>query len=251
MPLSSELAQFQDDRLGALSIDYVRTSRQAPAGMVVLMPSALTHSRPDRSKIVFNRSSWVDQWPDMQIVSFADPAMKMDNSLDGAWFIHPDFDILKTISEIAEEIAQESGLESDKVVFYGSSLGGFGAIGAAAHFQGSRAIAEIPQIDFGNWYSGAQRAVEEAITNLPISEYRKQRPEQISLIDRLEYAGYIPPFKILTNPTEQQYFDQQAFYSWARMSSLPKGEPLEFYMTTQNQGHNHFGMHDIVPHVNP
>lgn len=251
MHLPTELSHFRDDRLNGLPIDYVSTNRSEPVGMVILMPSALKASRPDRSKVIFNRATWVDQWPDAQVISFADPVMQLSNELDGAWFIHPHFDVIKAISEITQELAKKFGIVSQRVVFYGTSLGGFGAIGAASHFLGSRAVSEIPQIDFENWNLTARKAVEDHITHMPLSEYRKKRPEQISLIHRIEYAGYIPQFRILTNPTEINFFDQQAFYSWAQLSNLPKGSPLEFFISNEKRGHDHLGKAELIPHVQP
>ena len=73
-----------------------------------------------------------------------DPAIRVDNRLNGAWFINPEYDIIETIAAIVKENADTSGIPHSRIVFYGSSLGGSGAIAAAAHIPGSQAVSEGP-----------------------------------------------------------------------------------------------------------
>lgn len=219
--------------------------------MVVLMPSALAAGREDRSRLFFTRFTWESEWPESEVISFSDPAMQQDDRLDGAWYVHPAHDIIKTISEIVAERADAARIPHDRIVFYGSSLGGFGAIGAAAHLPGARAVAEVPQIDFANWIPRVVRALEDYILGMPLESYRELHPEQISLQDRLTLAGRIPELTIVTNPTDRCVDEQRAFFAWMYESDLPKSGPIEILETTRVKGHSVLSRKDISPYIHP
>lgn len=200
---------------------------------------------------MFLRSSWESYWPEHQVVCIADPAMQMDQRLDGAWYMHPKHDILPAISGLISDLAAENQILHRKIVFHGSSLGGFGAIGAAAYLPNSRAVAEIPQIEFTNWNQNSTQKVEQYITG-PIEEHRKKFPEQVSVQARLEKAGYIPPIRLITNMKDNAIQEHQKFFEWASTSTLPKGNhPLELLITTGIDGHHALKPWLSVPLIQP
>ncbi|WP_156844763.1 hypothetical protein [Corynebacterium maris] len=245
------MIQCQSSRLGGLPIHYAITERSTPDGLVVLMPAALSSKREDRKRIYFTRGKWVNEWPNAEVVSFSDPAVQQDERLNGAWYIHPEHDVVRTISEIVGEIATSGGIPYSRIVFYGSSLGGFGAIGAAAHLDGSRAVAEVPQIDFANWFAGSIKAVEKYIIGMPLEKYRFLHPEQISLLDRLELAGRIPEYKLISNPQDPCIDEQRAFFEWSHSSPVPCSGPVEMLLTTRVEGHRVLDRKDVCPHISP
>lgn len=243
---------IRDDRLSSLPVHYAITDRSAPEGLLVFMPSALSSKRPDRDRIIYTRSKWQSSWPQAQVISMPDPAIRVDNRLNGAWFINPEYDVIETIATIVKENADASGIPHSRIVFYGSSLGGFGAIAAAAHIPGSRAVSEVPQINFENWMSSSRQAVEKFITKMPLEEYRKVHPEQLNLPARLAHAKNVPSFRIITNPTETSLNDQLDFYGWSRVTPLPHSEgPIELFQTTTTSGHGILGRKELIPFVNP
>lgn len=234
---TSDLTEHKDTRLDGLPIYYKATNRENPQSLIVFMPAALSINRPDRSKPIYSRSTWGAMWPESEIMAFADPALQQAEELNAAWFLHPDYDIIQNIADITHEHAERLGLGADKIMFYGSSLGGFGAIAAASCIKGARAVAEIPQIDLENWMRSAWRLLEQHIMDMPIGEYRKIRPEQLSLQDRLLKSGRVPAIRLITNPDDRQREEQYEFFSWARTCSLPKMGPFEFIDTTEVSGH--------------
>ena len=67
----------------------------SPRGLVVFLPGALSPKREDRSMPVFHRWSWAEDLPDFAVLTIADPALRQDAELDGAWFIHPEVDVVR------------------------------------------------------------------------------------------------------------------------------------------------------------
>ena len=186
---------------------------------------------------IYSRFSWFPEFPDDQVLGFVDPAMQQNHRLNGAWFIHPDEDVISGIASIVRDESQEKDIPLENVIFYGSSLGGFGAMAAATLVPGSTAIAEVPQIDFGDWLESAIDAVEEFITNCPLDEYRKHHPEQLSVKERIIRAGGFPRMRIVTNPDDICYSRQRAFFEWARTAEGMGEVDVEMIESSLIKGH--------------
>lgn len=124
MELHRPLIEHSDNRIEGLPIRYVRTEQSNPEGIVVLMPAALNPNREDRERIFYTRSRWADAWPGHEVICFADPALQQDSRLSGAWFIHPEHDIIAALADVVSEIAIELKIPSERIIIYGSSLGG-------------------------------------------------------------------------------------------------------------------------------
>lgn len=93
----------------------------------------------------------------------SDPVLQVSFRLNGAWFIHPTHDVVATIATVVREVAVDLGIAVSDVTFYGAPPGGFGAIGCAAHLLRSKAVAEVPQIDFDHWGPVVTRLIEDAV----------------------------------------------------------------------------------------
>ena len=243
------MTRHVDSRMPGLPIEYVSNDREGAAELVVLMPAALAAGRHDRTLTHFHRWSWHQEWPEALVISIADPAMKQSTALDGAWFIHPELDVLRGISALVQDVAVSAGIANDRIVFYGSSLGGFGAIACAAHVPGARAVAEVPQIHFENWQAQATKVVEDHILGGPVSALRDYAPERLSLTSRLEVAGLIPPLKLVTNEYDRSIRDQRDFIDWCGSVALPRIGRQTLVISDLVRGHKVLPKDDIVPLV--
>lgn len=223
-----------------LEVEFLATNREGVSGIVVIMPSALSSKREDRDEVVFLRRSWVDLWPDYEVLVFADPALKQDSRLNGAWYLHPEYDVIEAISAVITGYAASFGLAASDVVVYGSSLGGFGALAVATEL-GCKAVAEVPQVDFREWLTSAHQQVEEMITGMPINEYALRYPAQVSVLHRILKVGRIPEFKIITNPTDRCFKGQVKFFRWAQKSNLPKDGVFQLILRSDTEGHSVLG----------
>lgn len=208
----------------------------SPRGLVVFLPGALSPKREDRSMPVFHRWSWAEDLPDFAVLTIADPALRQDAELDGAWFIHPEVDVVREIAAVVLEHARERGLGPDKILFYGSSLGGFGALAAAAAAR-ARAVAEVPQIDFRGWLPGAVRAVEKRILGMTVTEYRRHHPERVDVWSRFLFERYVPPFTMISNEADRCFPQQLKLISTIRSSTLYRAESADLLVTARTHEH--------------
>lgn len=210
-----------EDSRGSIAdapVDYLFRTVQGAEELVCFMPSALGPTQPRRVPSYF-RWKWADQhFADTNVLVLADPAMRRGRSLLGAWYMHPEQDVLADMATTVEDVATDLGVK--RVLFYGSSLGGFGALAMASMVERSTAIAEVPQIDVAHWFVVAVRAIEDEILGTSIEAHRSNRPEQVRLQDRLWRAGRMPDFTIVTNPGDRSYDDQRAFVDWCAEAPL-------------------------------
>lgn len=232
--------RFQcDRRLGDLPLYFRETGRAASEAdsLLVLMPSALSNTRKDRTEIIVSRFTWANLWPKSEVVAVADPSLLESTELNGSWFIHSGHDVVAAIASLAEEKAEARGIPRDRITFYGSSLGGFGAIAAASALPGAHAVAEVPQIYFRNWSSSSTKAVERHLLRGSIEDFEVRHPERLNLPDRLIYSGHIPGILLITNPEEVRMREQCEFMEWVHESGLPVSGAIEQFITNRVSGH--------------
>lgn len=250
MRYPATMKHVRDQRLDDLPIDYIRSFRRSPSSLVVLMPAALGNGREDRSEIFYTRGRWESEWPESEVVVFADPAMGFDHRLNGAWFMSRNHDVIAALAEVVKEIVDELQIQGGGVVVYGSSLGGFGALMLAAMVDGAKAVAEVPQLDFGKWYPQAISDVEKYILEMPLSEFRMVHPERVSVLHRFKFANRIPSFHIITNMDDPRIVEQRNFMRWVRQSKLPKSGTNLITEHDQSFGHKVLSRKEAVPFIN-
>ncbi|WP_460702943.1 hypothetical protein [Luteococcus sediminum] len=188
--------------------------------------------------------------PRQEVLAFADPAMLQHPRLRGAWYMHPRHDVIEAFAQIVTEILDELRLDPSRLTIYGSSLGGFGAISLASSLPGSRALCEVPQLDFAGWFPTAVKEVETYITRMPIEDYRVLHPEQVSVLSRMERSGHIPAITIITNPGDRLFEQQKGLLDWVRQSDLPSQGEVNLVVTTLTDGHAVLSMKQATSLVN-
>lgn len=240
--------EIKDSRACGFLIPYMEAITENPSKLIVLMPAALSRNAIDRNKAMYSRFTWHPDWPDANVLAIADPVLQLISSLSGAWFIHPQHDFIKLISDIVREQASKYHIPSEEIVYYGSSLGGFAALQAASLTKGSRAVAEVPQIAFRNWIPGAIQEVETTVLNKPLLEFEKIFPERTDVIQRFLTTRYIPPITLITNTGESRYKEHLEFIEWVQKTS-EKSE-TNLIVTSLVSGHKVLNRDFIVKYIN-
>lgn len=193
-----------------LVVDMNVATRHEAERMIVFLPGAQGSKSPRRVPF-FHRWTWHEDIPDMHVVALSDPSIATNEHILGGWFMHSELDLVAELAAIVGRIAAVLGVSPANVVFHGSSLGGFGAIGMAAHLRGALAISEIPQIDVQRWPVPSSIRRLEELVGQPLSEFRKAHPERVDALARFRYAGVVPPFTLVTNTTDMSYEEQLEF----------------------------------------
>lgn len=234
-PQPPQLPYITATTSSGLDIDYLSLN-DGNDGLIVFMSNALVPGREDRSVPAFHRWSWAASFPESRVLVFADPGLRKSPIPDGAWYLDPEHDTLGAIGEIVTEVAKENGVSLADVVYYGSSLGGYGALCAAA-VTGSRAIVEVPQIDVGNWFPGAIKKIEDYVLGCSLDDLREKYPERVGVWERFLAQRCIPQFTILTNEADKCFDDQLALVGKVREDALGKGVRADVVITAATKGH--------------
>lgn len=217
------------------SIDYLALNDGRDA-LIVLMANALVVGREDRRFPAFHRWSWATAWPNCTVLAIADPGLRRRPILDGAWYLDAEHDTIRAVAQLAQAEAEQRGIPPENLLFYGSSLGGYGAMAAASAAHG-RALAEVPQIDVGKWFPGAIEKIETWILRQPITEFRKSYGERVDVWDRFLFERHIPPFTILTNEADRSFSDQLELINLVRGHALYRNTQADLVISALTKGH--------------
>lgn len=220
-----------------LPIHGALARRDSAERLVCFMPAAQTGTGLRRWKL-FSRWNWHAVMPNQHVLALSDPALGLDDEIRGAWYLHPTGDLLEEMAAVVQQQAIRLGLSNDQILFYGSSLGGFGALGMASLIPGSSAIAEIPQIDVSQWPSpGSIKAMESRVLGKKFSEHRIGHAEMVDVRDRFKKSNLIPPFLLVSNETDMSIAIQREFMVDVAAAALPRLGQQRMLLTSHVSGH--------------
>lgn len=194
-------------------IDCFAMFRDKAQHLICLMPSA----QPQSGKVlnpVFHRWSWAYQFREHSVLSLSDPAL-YSADLSAAWFISAsETDLIKEMATFIGGLAEHLNIPERNIIFYGSSMGGYGALMAAACIDGAMAIAEVPQIDLSKYpiRSSISRIEGAILAETRLETFSKKYPERVSVADRFIHENRVPSFRIITNTADGAYSEHLTFY---------------------------------------
>lgn len=185
------------------------------SSVIVFLPSAQSKSEMIKNP-VFHRWSWGAELSDCTVITLSDPSI-YKNGLHGCWFLscEPDLDYIDELSLFITEIIKKTNKNVEKIMFYGSSMGGFGALMLASKFKNSCAVAEVPQLNLTTY---PFKSVKNSISKIILKEqdidlFYLDYPHRISVIDRFIKERNIPSFRILTNRCDDEFNEHFNFLS--------------------------------------
>lgn len=249
LPTLEGMRLVSDTRLVGLPLIYAVTERPDVDSLVVLMPAARNAAQDPRQPR-FPRWSWHPRWPNSMVVAIPDPVM-VRYQVDAAWFVHPYHDVIAAVGELCTELAERASIPNHRIVFYGSSLGGFSAIASASQISGARAVAEVPQIDVVDWFPRPLAELETKVLHMKIDEFRRLYPERLNLKARLAHAGRVPEIRLITNPEDRSYADQMAFFDWLRAGGHSSDGPTDLILASDASGHEVLSQERALSFVTP
>ncbi|WP_241766067.1 hypothetical protein [Bacillus thuringiensis] len=111
---------------------------------------------------VFQRHSWIDHFEDSTIF-YNDPTLYLGPMNLGWGHGTAEKFYLEDIANIVQVIMQSIKITGDKVLFYGSSGGGFTSLVLAGLIRGSKALVNNPQTMINNYYQSHVNRLFEII----------------------------------------------------------------------------------------
>lgn len=164
--------------------------------LCVFLPSG----RLPNSISVYPRLGWRKKLPDLDLLYLADPFQEVEEfqSIGGSWFISPAGDsALPSIAKTLGEYITKNGYR--KAIFYGSSMGAYGAIILGNLIPGSSVIAECPQL-YLEKHANSRKILDCFCT----AEQRQDLPNAVSaLLDDASGSS----FTIVANAFDHEHLD--------------------------------------------
>lgn len=205
-----QIRDIIDDKL---QIDSFVHLREKANRLICLLPSAQPSSAPQQNPI-FHRWSWYKHFPDCHVMVLSDPGLYLSSDIRAAWFMGSQVDIVEALASHVARISERLGIAQRDVVFYGSSMGGFGALMVAAELADSTAVAEVPQLDMRLYpVPGAIRDLEDKVIGCSLEVYYADYPHRVSVADRFKRTRTVPRFRIVTNRADPGFSEQMEFVS--------------------------------------
>jgi pimeloyl-ACP methyl ester carboxylesterase len=211
-----------------------------PQRLLCLLPSAQPRSAAPQVPF-FPRWSWASGFDDWDVVSLSDPMLHAAPALHASWFVSATTDITKELGEFLKDFCLRRGIPVNRVTLYGSSMGGFGALMIASSLPGSRAVAEVPQLNLLEYPDPqALTDVERlALDGTTLKHIEHQSPEKVNVIARFQHSDYIPPLSIITNRADSAHPEALDFLAAlnAMAPTVSKVGPTSLFQTPRPEGH--------------
>ncbi|GIX24536.1 MAG: hypothetical protein KatS3mg122_1767 [Caldimonas sp.] len=159
--------------------------------LFVLMPSAV-----DRAKVslpVFSRWTWAAQgiFPG-KVLCVADPTLELNRDLQLGWCLGSlENCATEELVKLVIMFARAQSIPRDRIVFYGSSAGGFAALALAARLDGSVAVAINAQTDALAYHVSKQVALvrQWCFSGWDEERIRDTFADRVNMISRWDNVG--------------------------------------------------------------
>ncbi|MGL3151656.1 hypothetical protein ACSS7Z_15010 [Microbacterium sp. A82] len=238
-----------EGQIGRQLVTHANVAVRAQAERIVVFLPGAQGPKSERRIPFFHRWTWQEDLPDAHVIALGDPAITINENLRGGWFIHDTYDLIAELASIAGRIADTLGTSHENVTFHGSSIGGFAAIGMAAHLKGSSALSEIPQIDVELWPFKGSQVIIESHFGQTFSELRRKHPERLNVLDRLRYADFVPPFTLITNTADATYDQQLSFMDDVAALKCPHLGHQQLTLTDIVAGHKPLPKPEVLAYL--
>lgn len=174
--------------------------------LVVFLNGAI--NRSVKAPPIFQRSSWLPSFQSHCLI-IPDKIVEINSSLELSWYLDKRGDFLRNIREYVIQKASELKVKHEKIVFYGSSGGGYAALMLASMVEGSVAIAINPQINL-------RKYIGRVYQKFLVDTARHDLMIEHDLKDYFEFIGRIPNMIYVQNRGDVEHVNNQyiPFMSW-------------------------------------
>ncbi|UBH13863.1 glycosyl transferase [Macrococcus armenti] len=158
--------------------------------LVVFSNGAIDPSK--KKPPLFMRSNWVEDMTYSAV--FIDDKTIHNSPLRIGWGVgNKNRHYLIDYSIIAKKISHVLRIKDENVYYFGSSAGGFMALGLATFHKDATAIVNNPQTDVMKYYEKSYKALfQRVFRNMEIDEVNKLYRKRLSLIEMFKTEAYVP-----------------------------------------------------------
>ncbi|EDX68178.1 hypothetical protein [Bacillus cereus] len=203
---------------------------------------------------IFHRYSWTKHFNE-SIIFYNDPTLYLGPINLGWGFGTTNEFYLQNIANILEIIMKRIKVESNKVLFYGTSGGGFMSLILAGLIKGSTALVNNPQTIIPNYYQSHVNLLFESVQpHLTKTEIINKFSDRLNVLEFYKKTKYIPKIYYLQNILCEHDMQQHVLPFIEGLQGLNEQDfsnriNLKFY-ANKEEGHNPLGLEESILHIN-
>ncbi len=186
--------------------------------LLVFFPSALVRGK--RHVPSFHRWSWAKNFENADVICVSDPTLHLHAEMLGAWCQgrKDDWILPRTLTHILQ-LQQKFGYS--RVVFCGSSLGGFlalqaGILAPSIGFDAGmcRIFSENPQVSLPKymWTSHMNRLAQVSFGVASINDVDKNYLHQLDIIELIGKTGHIPKGLVVVKESDAHHYEEHVVH---------------------------------------
>ncbi|WP_126389614.1 hypothetical protein [Achromobacter insolitus] len=186
--------------------------------LLVFFPSALVRGK--RHVPSFHRWSWAKNFENADVICVSDPTLFLHQEMLGAWCQgkRDDWILPRTLAHILQ-LQQKFGYS--RIVFCGSSLGGFlalqaGTLAPSLGFDAEkcRVFSENPQVSLPKymWTSHMNRLAQVSFGVPTISDVEDKYLPQLDVVELIKKTNHIPKGLLVIKESDAHHYEAHVGY---------------------------------------
>ena len=238
---------------GTFEYEAVFQRRSDSRSLLVFLPAALMDDPAQRKLPSIPRWRWGQDF-NASYISLSDCPLAEPLCV-GSWFQgNPTSFAADTLASWIEAIAHSWGVPTDRVIIYGSSMGGFGALMIGARLPASHVVAEVPQTDLLTY--GNQAAIGLASSQAygePIERIALQMPDRVNVVSRFRRLGAVPNITLIHDHDDRSGVTQIYPFLRGLFDAIQTGgmsTPEIKVLFTRGRGHVALPFEEAKPIIN-
>jgi len=202
---------------------------------------------------IFHRHTWASDFEESTIF-YNDPTLYVGDINIGWGYGTSDRHYIQELSSIISLLAKNLQVETDNIVFYGSSCGGFMSILLAGLFVGSRAVVNNPQTNVAKYHKTHVDNLYQAVYGESDDDFHKFDLKRIDAIKFFESTHYVPEIVYIQNLASQHDVSNHLVPFIQGLSKLD-GEAFKNKVSTifyhdKERGHNPLDKEETIEFIN-
>lgn len=247
------LTIFWDD----VKYEFLMDLRKNSDKLIIVGSGALGVRNFDRSRPYIDRHSWNFK---QSTIYYHDPTYYIDDSITGGWgFGSKNNHYLKKIAHILDLIIKKLDVPYQKVIFYGSSAGGFISLVLSTYIKGTLCLADIPQIYVNKYKTklkqldGWRNLKEQCDNELTDEEFLEKYKYRLDLVEIIKKEEYIPNAYLVLDCSVDLDFNTQYMPFFKELNNLPFTETsnhIKLIISGRQKGHVPLEKNETIKLIN-
>jgi hypothetical protein len=192
--------------MGNFLLDFYINAKPHSGKIYIFSPGFMR--RDQFSLPFFQRLRWAEEI-EATVIILSDPGLGLDENLGLSWFQGTRRDyFLPKVADVLRDIVKVLEVPHNRVMFYGSSAGGFASLMFASFVEGSCALVNNPQTNICRFLKGpVQALLDVCFDGISIDEASRELEDRFCVATHYRSLGVLPNILYVQNMFDQFHVD--------------------------------------------